>query len=215
MARRPAAQKAPRKSPRLDSGFASDGNTEITTSGPATPASATYSAIRRKLSLPAFSNTKWDFGISKAFRQENKLQLRQPKGFPIIPLPQTLARARAEAEAEAEAEARAAFEKLHEPGFEIYEDPGNDGDVDTTTSVDNTAEELSSEINSPNHMPMVWTARRSVRIAKAVQPLYAQSDEESVVEGSKKRKGGRGCTWASKQKKVNQTKKAKKEKKAC
>lgn len=72
-------------------------------------------------------HTRYDFGAAKAHYRKDELQLRQPEGFPIIPLPSTVARAFEEAEEAAVARDRA------EPEFDIYVD-ANDGTCDTTAN---------------------------------------------------------------------------------
>jgi hypothetical protein len=47
--------------------------------------------------MPVLRKTNWDYGASKVRYRENVLILRQPRGFPIIPLKITLERARREA----------------------------------------------------------------------------------------------------------------------
>lgn len=79
--------------------------------------------------MPELRNTKYDFGAAKAQYGENELQLRQPEGFPIIPLPITIVRAYEEA-------AMAAAARDHsELVFNIYEDV-NDGTRRTTAEED-------------------------------------------------------------------------------
>ena len=70
-------------------------------------------------------HTRYDFSAAKAHYREDELQLRQPEGFPIIPLPITVARAFKEAE-----EAAAARD-CAEPEFDIYVDADN-GTCNTT-----------------------------------------------------------------------------------
>lgn len=61
-------------------------------------------------------HTNWDCDVPNALYCKDELQLQQPKGFPIIVMPSTLARARKEAEA------RAKVVSYTGPCFEIYED---------------------------------------------------------------------------------------------
>ncbi|KAJ5057090.1 hypothetical protein J3E72DRAFT_249551 [Bipolaris maydis] len=108
-----------RKEPRIDSGTALSDPYSILQN----------SCASRKVKMPELHNTKYDFGAAKAQYGENELQLRQPEGFPIIPLPITIARAYEEA-------AMAAAARDHsEVVFDIYEDV-NDGTRKTTTEED-------------------------------------------------------------------------------
>ncbi|EUC45002.1 hypothetical protein COCMIDRAFT_96700 [Bipolaris oryzae ATCC 44560] len=108
-----------RKEPRIDSGTA--------LSDPVVTSSGQFSA--KKVHMPELRNTKYDFGVAKAQYGENELKLRQPEGFPIIPLPITIARAYEEA-------AMAAAARDHsELVFDIYEDV-NDGTRKTTAEED-------------------------------------------------------------------------------
>jgi hypothetical protein len=66
--------------------------------------------------MPELRHSKWDFGAAKAHYREDELHLRQPEGFPITPLPSTLARAYEEAAM------AAAARDYSEPEFNIYED---------------------------------------------------------------------------------------------
>ena len=66
--------------------------------------------------MPTFLHTNWDCGVPNVRYRKDELQLQQPKGFPIIVMPSTLARARKEAEA------RAKVVSYTGHCFEIYED---------------------------------------------------------------------------------------------
>lgn len=77
--------------------------------------------------MSEFRHARWDFGAAKAQYREDELQLRQPKGFPIIPLPSTVARAFEEAEI------AAAARNYAEPEFDIYED-AHDSRCNTTAN---------------------------------------------------------------------------------
>ena len=66
--------------------------------------------------MPTLLHTNWDCDVPNTRYRKDKLQLRQPKGFPITVMPSTLARARKEAEA------RAKVVSYTGSCFEIYED---------------------------------------------------------------------------------------------
>ncbi|XP_014556109.1 hypothetical protein COCVIDRAFT_27007 [Bipolaris victoriae FI3] len=108
-----------RKEPRIDSG--------TVLSDPVVTSSGQFSA--KKVQMPELRNTKYDFGAAKAQYGENELQLRQPEGFPIIPLPITVARAYEEAAM------AAAARDYSELVFDIYEDV-NDGTRKTVAEED-------------------------------------------------------------------------------
>lgn len=92
--------------------------------------------MNSKLQMPELQNTNRGVGVYKAQYCKDELQLRQPKGFPIIPLPSTVARAREEAEAEAAVRPNSKLE------FDIYEDAGHQ---EKKVPADDTAEEINGE----------------------------------------------------------------------
>ncbi|USP73855.1 hypothetical protein yc1106_01129 [Curvularia clavata] len=118
------------KEPRIDSGAA--------LSDIGVPISDQFSDRKLQMSEPYF--TRYNFGAAKAHYREDELQLRQPEGFPIIPLPSTVARAFKEAEEAAAARDYAA------PEFNIYVD-ANEGTCDTTANAcDNVTDTESGAI---------------------------------------------------------------------
>lgn len=83
-----------------------------------------------EMQMAEFRNRKRDFSMFKAQYEKNELQLRQPDGFPIIPLPSTLEHLCEEADMRAMALDSARVR------FEIYEDAGNGGTGETTANED-------------------------------------------------------------------------------
>jgi hypothetical protein len=66
--------------------------------------------------MPVLRKTNWDYGVSRARYRENELLLRQPRGFPIIPLKTTLERARREGVI------KASTKKHVGTDFDVYKD---------------------------------------------------------------------------------------------
>ncbi|CAA9966294.1 Nop14 domain containing protein [Pyrenophora teres f. maculata] len=106
MVRQRSTRNAPLKEPRIDSGAAMSSDTVV-------PGSSSSS---RTLEMPMLLHTDWECEAPNVRYRKDELQLKQPKGFPIILMPSTLERARKEAEA------GAGVVRHTGPYFEIYED---------------------------------------------------------------------------------------------
>ncbi|KAF1947865.1 hypothetical protein EJ02DRAFT_507664 [Clathrospora elynae] len=195
---RPLANpKVPRKSSRYDSGFLSDeGEDSFAHKGAtATGTASSPPAVISNFKAGFFEDTDWDFGAARTLSKMD-LQLRLPHGFPIVPLPSTLAQARTEAEAGAG----------DELAFDIYED----GDDDTTqvpadaTVATSTANMPPAVVDSQGLTLAASNRRKSARIAKSAASRGALGEVfETAAEDSKKRK--RGAAHSSDQPKPKQT----------
>ncbi|KAL7780159.1 hypothetical protein CFE70_010181 [Pyrenophora teres f. teres 0-1] len=113
MVRQRSTRNAPLKEPRIDSGAAMSSDTVV-------PGSSSSS---RTLEMPMLLHTDWECEAPNVRYRKDELQLKLPKGFPIILMPSTLERARKEAEA------GAGVVRHTGPYFEIYEDEEEDEDM--------------------------------------------------------------------------------------
>ncbi|KAI4955400.1 hypothetical protein J4E91_001260 [Alternaria rosae] len=129
MAHVKAAPEKAYEEPRIDSGAALSDPAALS-GGPGRTGN---------LVVPILQKTNWDHGTPKARFRKNDLRLRQPKGFPIIPLKATLERARKESAIEASAKNRV---DLH---FEVYEELEKAGKVEDGIEVGEEDDEEEAE----------------------------------------------------------------------
>jgi hypothetical protein len=140
--------------------------------------------------VPTFRHTDWNFGTPKSRYAKDELQLKQPDGFPIIPLASTLTRARQDAEAEA------AHKGYCGPDFAIYEDTGEVDDAlpdlcEIVVVAESTKDKSSTVIDSRGR-----TRAATKRLGLGGATTLSEEKEKAAQEGKKRKRGG---TQAAKQ----------------
>jgi hypothetical protein len=156
--------------------------------------------------MPVLRKTNWDYGASQVRYRENVLILRQPRGFPIIPLEITLERARREAVIKASTKKHAGtdldvYKNLEEIDKLVEEDDCNeaqdedreeDEDEASEDSVYDSADASANDSNDSAELPAtkvitekpVALVDRRGRTRAATKQRKAQDASDSTMPTS-------------------------------